>query len=161
MSAYICDAATIVRIVTHWSTTDVRWTLPDLESPDGARVLDPRSLTDVQAAFDDFVEENARSVDYRYRETNSRVQHQIGTGDFPPRPLGQLDRVATYKCIECLDYQSCEHPGWVDSHARRNLVALMEHLFPKGRPPRVLWDPAPWGVSTPWPADCMAPSAEA
>lgn len=67
-----------------------------------------------------------------------------------------LDRVAVVKLVDCIVYQSCEHPAWTGSAAagycRRLRVAAMGELplphrqgggattYPLG------WEDAPWGI---------------
>ena len=94
-------------------------------------------------------EANARSVDYRYRETNERekiVIRDVAQGDDVPA-------LVILKACNCLDYQSCETDDWKDSPA----FEILQHIkdaaigqlpgydnadgwdfnFPKGRPVRV------------------------
>jgi len=42
---------------------------------------------------------------------------------FHPLP-GTPDPLVVLKAIACLEYQSCEHPGWLDSEARVFCQAL-------------------------------------
>lgn len=67
--------------------------------------------------------ENIASVAYRYEDQ--------GTGNLPgpiPNPVPaeyvyqpflQVDAAQVLKAIDCYEYQSCEHPGWHDTEARR------------------------------------------
>lgn len=67
--------------------------------------------------------ENIASVSYRYQD--------FGTGNLPgpiPNPVPKdyvflpflrVEPAQVVKAIDCYEYQSCEHPGWNDSEARR------------------------------------------
>lgn len=56
--------------------------------------------------------ENARSFSYRYPDEPVPMPSYHYT-----RPKGRIDPVQVFKAIHCLDYQSCEHPGWKSSKA--------------------------------------------
>ena len=77
------------------------------------------------------VDENVRSVAYRYPNTNPDA------GDLPgpidayymgpyvySDPRVDLTPGAVFELIDCLDYQSCEHPEWRRSEAFAFLAAL-------------------------------------
>jgi hypothetical protein len=67
--------------------------------------------------------ENIASVSFRYQDH--------GTGNLPgpiPNPVPEdytyqpfvkVDAAQVLKAVDCLEYQSCEHPAWKDSEARR------------------------------------------
>lgn len=59
-----------------------------------------------------------RSVNYRYDEDDWEPPYL-----FRPLP-GTPDALVVLKAIDCLEYQSCEHPGWLDSEARVFYQAL-------------------------------------
>lgn len=82
-----------------------------------ARRLDYRALG--QLLWD----ENARSVDHRYQETNPRDRYVLHTTE------GDLDPVAVLKAVDCYIYQSCEHPGWEDSDAHTWMTRLREAIY--------------------------------
>lgn len=69
--------------------------------------------------------ENTISVNYRYNETTRISKWKILDKKIKPVTLTQL-----YKLIQCLDYQSCEHPGWKDSHACKMLELLEATIVP-------------------------------
>lgn len=82
--------------------------------------------------------ENVRSVAYRYPQDGNgerpgpcsfRDEHAFGY-IFPmtTRPLGAI---AALKAIRCLEYQSCEHPDWEASWAKRFLDSLTDWLTPE------------------------------
>ena len=81
--------------------------------------------------------ENHRSVNHRYDENDE----PDGMYAFEPYK-GEIDPVAVLKQIACLDYQSCEHPGWNDSEAKAFLDALTWHAIPELRG----YDGASWGI---------------
>lgn len=63
--------------------------------------------------------ENAKSVAYRYQEAESGFQFSSAQQvvNFARYDLAR-NPVAILKAIQCLKYQSCEHPGWQESEAK-------------------------------------------
>lgn len=86
-------------------------------APKDARRIDYRALG--QLLWD----ENARSVDHRYQETNPRDRYVLHTTE------GDLDPVAVLKAIDCYEYQSCEHPEWADSDAHAWMIRLRDAIY--------------------------------
>lgn len=94
--------------------------------------------------------ENHRSVNYRYGERR-RTPSYTFTGIEAP-----LDPVVMVKQCGCYSYQTCEHPGWDKSKAKRLIDALAVHLRATVDPPlRYVpdwgyedqrYDDAPWGI---------------
>lgn len=64
-------------------------------------------------------EENYKSVNYRYRESDAapRYVHR-------DEPARSYNPIHVLKAIACLEYQSCEHPEWEASGARAFCEAL-------------------------------------
>lgn len=56
---------------------------------------------------------------------------------------GSLDPVVVLKAIDCYEYQSCEHPGWKTSQARRFCDSLRRACISKLKG----YDEAPWEFS--------------
>ena len=84
---------------------------------------------DFEAIGQKLLDENTRSVDYRYRA--SGIADAIGepftyTYGVPDCVMRGGWHAQTLKAIACLRYQSCEHPGWEASEACAFLRAL-EH----------------------------------
>ena len=74
----------------------------------------------------ELLKENLDSVSYRYNESPGFVKD---AGDDPENYLFQMDRRAftpleILKALTCIDYQSCEHPGWYSSRARALITSL-------------------------------------
>jgi len=63
--------------------------------------------------------ENVASVTYRY-DFALTVDPYVATNASPPA----TDPVQVLKAVQCYEYQTCEHPGWLDSAAR----LFCEHL---------------------------------
>ena len=57
--------------------------------------------------------ENEKSVGFRYSEV---IEHCPLA---PFRFVRGIEAVQVLKAIQCYRYQSCEHPGWENSDARR------------------------------------------
>ncbi len=68
--------------------------------------------------------ENYRSVYSRYQPVAGCVNPVHNEEYVFSRVNGKVDPVQVLKAIDCLEYQSCYHPGWKDSDARRFLENL-------------------------------------
>jgi hypothetical protein len=78
------------------------------------------------------LQENIASVRYRYPDcTYDDLPGPIPTPaaiNYQYRPLPvQLDPVQVLKAIRCYEYQSCEHPGWQESEAKRFCELLIDY----------------------------------
>jgi len=66
--------------------------------------------------------ENIASVAYRYQDS-ADLPGPISTPDPEAytfsRPARALSAVEAIKAANCYEYQSCEHPGWETSQAKR------------------------------------------
>lgn len=95
--------------------------------------------------------ENAASVLYRYpdHDNSEYVPAWTTDGSFVWE-LGRAtpDALQGLKIIACYEYQSCEHPGWGTSEAKRFCDALRLHLIPQLKG----YDEAPWE----WDAEAVA-----
>lgn len=107
MSAFVCRAPLLNYIIM----AAVEWAL----------VSEPDASLFVQLLH----EENSRSVDHLYRETNERKTFAFARVQRPVEAFRLLVAVA------CLTYQSCEHPGWEDSNARKFLDDLRDLAISK------------------------------
>jgi hypothetical protein len=118
MSAFIVSKAHIDRIVStanRWRYSDMRMSPDDL-----GRML---------------WLENLKSVAYRYPDdrdgdrpgpsglTDDQIAHYRWT------PTPELTPVEALKAIRCYDYQSCEHPGYETSQARRFVQIFTEEAI--------------------------------
>jgi hypothetical protein len=76
-------------------------------------------------------DENIASVRYRYPDCTDELPGPIGeTFEYSHRyQHRRCDPVQTLKAISCLEYQSCEHPGWEDSEARKFCERLRHHAI--------------------------------
>ena len=109
VSAFMCSS----RLFAALGVAAVQYRLCEVFDGQGAevfRVRDSRQVAQLLA------EENARSVRYLYGEPVA-VPVELPMESLRP-PMVLL------KAISCLEYQSCEHPGWPDSIARHLLRAL-------------------------------------
>lgn len=78
---------------------------------------------DAQALANELLAENIRSVNHRYREDTAIEPCDISSHEADTRTPPELIALC-----ECLDYQSCEHPGWESSNAKQ-LLDLMTAQF--------------------------------
>jgi len=130
MSAFIVSPDHIAAIVgTDAFTRNVRWAITEtpLELEASALVL----LT-----------ENTKSVNHRYREADQPDPDGVPFSLIDRYITSPLTPVELLKAITCLEYQSCEHPGWAGSpaetlcrRAKANAIASLEG-----------YDEAPWGI---------------
>lgn len=93
-------------------------------------------------------EENHKSVNYRYDETEQTPAYTF------TRPPVEWQPAAVAKIAHCYDYQTCEHPEWAEGNRsydwiRTLLTALQEQtgLDSKAIQHHPDYDTAPWGVS--------------
>lgn len=86
-------------------------------TPKDARRLDYRALGQL------LWNENIRSVDHRYRESNPQDRYVLHTTE------GDLDPLAVLKAVDCYVYQSCEHPEWENSDAHTWMTRLREAIY--------------------------------
>lgn len=87
-------------------------------------------------------QENHDSVNYRYSESQPCPAYRFEGIEAP------LDPVIVLKQVDCYDYQSCEHPGWDSSEARRLINALRDRLEAKGADWHHLSPAAAWGIDS-------------
>ena len=104
-------------------------------------MTDLRADPDAQVATANMLHaENAASVNYRYPGHEAQEPHR-----FTEREIDRaraLTPVELLKAIHCLDYQSCDHPGWKDSAACKFLL----HLTHNAIADLPGYDAAPWGI---------------
>jgi hypothetical protein len=82
--------------------------------------------------------ENYKSVNHRYNERARCPSYRFNLRACP------LTSVEVFKAIHCLEYQSCEHPGWKRSKARsflRELESSLTRCLPG-------YAAAPWGIDS-------------
>lgn len=120
------------------------------------RWMDPQNQQDWQVLTMDTADavgsmlwaENVASVSFRYPDEPAETLP--GPNDFTPEQIssyhlqaiaGPIDPVTVLKNIHCYEYQSCEHPQWSSSQARRFCWALSSALV-HGLPG---YEQAPWG----------------
>jgi len=77
---------------------------------------------------------NFRSVQERY---GARADDELPGGNganftyvhTPPRGHIEFDPVQVIKTLKCYEYQSCEHPEWEASEAKRFCEVLRHHII--------------------------------
>ena len=86
-------------------------------------------------------EENYASVNYRYADCSGRDLQLCPSYHYDPS-TPTSDPVVLLKQLDCYEYQTCEHQGWLDSRARQLCSALRSaaiHSLPG-------YKAAPWGI---------------
>ena len=109
--------------------------------------IEEHDLSDATTVARILMTENIKSVCHRYDEEEEKYYVQELSVDVTPADRArakalQFTPVQLIKLIHCLDYQSCEHPGWKDSLAKRildDLEAVLVHQIPG-------YEDAPWGI---------------
>ena len=144
MSAFICSSL-------HIKTIAVYATEKNIDSYGGyaLRNVDGngRDLSDATTVTQILMEENIKSVCYRYREEIKNYnaymeQTKVTNKEAALIGMRAFSPVEVLKLIHCLDYQSCEHPDWRESLAYRILRAFERSLL--RRLPG--YDAAPWSI---------------
>jgi hypothetical protein len=94
-----------------------------------------------QHVFECLKRENLVSVNYRYRETSPELSQNLGLRCYVPH----VDAVQVLKALACYEYQTCEHPRWETSLARRICDAIRDSAIK--RTPG--YEDAQWEVTQP------------
>ncbi len=124
MSAFICDRAHIAAIVEAYRE----------HCKTGASDAE---LSEIGA---DLWAENWASVTYRYPRVPAPAPQPVyGAHRKPKRHYWPVE---VAKALRCLEWQSCEHPAWKKSEARRLLHEIAWELLCKLRG----YDAAPWCI---------------
>lgn len=82
--------------------------------------------------------ENYKSVNYRYEENDSTPQ-------YIHRPK-VVKLMQSLKAIDCLNYQSCEHPDYRKSEANKILSTLKDVLLNKMKNSNPEYEAATWSI---------------
>lgn len=153
MSAYIVSKETIDAIVTFSTTPQGQSGIPIYSIkpiPGWNGAGDHMTISDLGVDAPSRIgqllwHENVLSVNYRYREDDDtaiyKFKHRV-EGCVAPDEKRRLTAVDIIKLCGCLEYQSCEHPGWADSWAKDFLDRVVRaaiHELPG-------YDDAPWGL---------------
>ena len=93
--------------------------------------------TDWEAMAQALLDENYKSVNHRYNETDK--PHSIVWTTAKSKTLTAVECI---KACHCLNYQSCEHDGWESSLAKAFLDSV-ESAAIRAMPG---YDAAPWGI---------------
>lgn len=88
-----------------------------------------------QAVAQILLEENVKSVNYRYSESETtQIEYDRGA------PI--LTAIQAIKAAQCLRYQSCEHPAFEDSLASKFIEAIIADAIPRLEG----YDSAAWAI---------------
>jgi hypothetical protein len=71
--------------------------------------------------------ENDKSVNHRYSETRITPYKFVKDNDF----VLNGKAIDVIKMIGCYEYQSCEHPGWENSKAKKFCTMLLNRAITK------------------------------
>lgn len=128
MSAFICTDTHINALVTWASANKVTVT-------DG-NLYKIRDVYNNELSISElFYIANVISVNYRYKLADP-------IGDIVYKPTGLYRPVEIIKLCNSLDYQSCEHPDWDDSLAKK----LLDEIRQKAITKLPGYDAAPWSI---------------
>ena len=89
----------------------------------GATVMRLNAFDNEQAVAQILFEENVKSVNYRYSESETtQIDYDRGA------PI--LTAIQAIKAAQCLRYQSCEHPEFENSLASKFIEAIISNAIP-------------------------------
>lgn len=143
MSAFVVSKKHIDAIVTKAAAKGVRWSVP---TDPGTEVEWKCAVEDPDAMGQILMDACVKSVSYRYdtppggelpgpniQYWNKPYRHSL---------VGNLPVVQVLKLVNGYEYQSCEHPDWETSEAKRICDAVIQTLI------RVLpgYDEAEWAI---------------
>jgi len=80
------------------------------------------TMEKLNAIGQELVNENFKSVNYRYHENNQPYKYYF-------QPVLNFNPIQALKAVNCLDYQSCEHPTWENSNAKKILESIKNSLI--------------------------------
>ena len=101
----------------------------------GATVMRLNAFGNEQAVAQILFEENVKSVNYRYSESETtQIEYDQGA------PI--LTAIQAIKAAQCLRYQSCEHPAFEDSLASKFIEAIIADAIPRLEG----YDSAEWAI---------------
>ena len=115
----------------------VRWYVRDPYAPNGLK-----ADGGVEALADQLHRENALSVNYQYSNYPAELPHRFSFSEINRAP--ELSPVQMIKACNCLAYQSCEHPGWEGSDAKKVVDDMRSAAI--ARLPG--YDEAPWSIDS-------------
>lgn len=116
MSAFVVEKELIDALVRFACQRETVW----IEVKGKHRFLETRDADWVGA---ELWNENRISVGYRYSEPVEMSGYTFPTSAWL-KP--HAEAVALLKAADCLEYQSCEHPGWQTSRAKALLDSIRE-----------------------------------
>lgn len=155
MSAYMCDHDHIEYLVEAGRNRKIEAGIvrdaPTPENPWGIKVI-----TDPQTIGQILWDENRRSIEHRYPDTQSgyNLPGPVSNGErsdeqyayihpkhskYSGRPIDPVQLIVSCYCYE---YQACEHDAWETSEAKRYIESLVHRAV------RMLpgYDEAEWGA---------------
>lgn len=154
MSAWIVSKRHIDALVTAALPFKLRWRRDEVNKElthERGEVWGPGAISEHKRAWSELDlstagrtgamlwNENHLSVNHRYNENETEDPYVFAK--YPRK----LTLPAVVKALDCYEYQSCEHPDWEDSEARRFCRALREAILDKlvaGEE----YEAAPWGI---------------
>ncbi len=146
MSAYVVDREHIRYLVDAGLAYDVYWYHGGEPHRLGSQ-QSSRPSDDPARVGKMLWDENIASVSHRYPDDSwgewpGPIGENYIYGRHVPYVRLRFDPVEVIKAAHCLDYQSCEHPGWRESEAR----AYVEGLIHKATQLLEGYDAAEWGA---------------
>lgn len=99
---------------------------------------------DMNAVGQELWAENHASVNYRYDESTPTPHYSAEAVEAEPLPHHLI------AAVHCYDYQSCEHPGWDQSRARKLVLLLEEAVIARHPDAERGWDKGVMGTDYHW-----------
>lgn len=124
MSAYMCDDKHL-RLLAAWCMTG-RGPMNLYVSRVGEE-LKRETATRIAKML---AQENWESVSYRYqRESIYNPSEALTVTDSDINEARCKSPVEIIKSAQCLEYQSCEHPGWNESNAKKQIASIIDRAI--------------------------------
>ena len=118
MSAFICDMQTIDCIVTGMERYEVLSLAQDVMR--GMVLIDSQKIKN--AIGQKLLNENYRSVNYRYQESD--IPPKYKWNELPHCTDGDI-----LGCIDCYEYQACETDDYFETDVHLSIVNLKEKML--------------------------------
>lgn len=111
-----------------------------IKTEDGSIRYDFKDKKVCQEVAQILMDENNRSVNYRYREQSQAIKINLKLSFVGPAKV-----ISVIKCCDCLEYQSCETDNYEETLAYKFLQVIRKDAVKKILN-RNGYEDAPWGL---------------
>lgn len=117
MSAFILSNAHLSAVIGYACRKNIRFSC---EIPGTLGFTSCAVAGNEDEIFAELASQNARSVGHRY----ALEDDEVASGSYI-LTAPKLSAIEVIKAAQCIDYQSCEHPEWSTSKAKRFIDAVV------------------------------------